>query len=78
MENKYKIVVTEEHKKSGIFPWHNSVGTEYTLFLDCPSLNIVILFSFRLESLSGCECVDARTEISRRSDSNRKGNGHIH
>ncbi|XP_046446870.1 uncharacterized protein LOC124210399 [Daphnia pulex] len=25
MNNKYNVVVTEEHKKSGIFPWHNSV-----------------------------------------------------
>jgi hypothetical protein len=49
MKNKYKVVVTEEHKKNGVFPWNNSVGTEYTLFLDCHSLNIVIYFRFCLE-----------------------------
>ena len=27
MKDKYGVIVTEEHKKSGIFPWHNSVGT---------------------------------------------------
>ncbi|KAK4027850.1 hypothetical protein OUZ56_016991 [Daphnia magna] len=25
IKDKYGVVVTEEHKKSGIFPWHNSV-----------------------------------------------------
>jgi hypothetical protein len=25
MKDKYEVIVTEEHKKSGIFPLHNSV-----------------------------------------------------
>jgi len=56
MKNKYNVVVTEEHKKSGIFPWHNSVGTEYTYFF---ILLHLILLSFLVSVSNHFQAVNA-------------------
>jgi len=48
MKDKYGVVVTEEHKKSGIFPWHASDGIYFFIHMISPVV-LSLFFSLCLQ-----------------------------